>query len=256
MAERAREATQVHTRLLKCMLEVENSRAYWQLAASAGPQDATERAFKESWFGARSLERVTVLLSNFRVRFDAYPHALSVLNGWAHMDPVTRAVICHWHVQLADPMYRDFTGVFLAQRHASGRAEVTRDVVIRWVEDQDAGKWTPKTRVKFASNLLATAKSAGLVKTARDPRPLVYPRVGEAALTYLLYLLRGVEFAGTLVENPYLASVGIDRRTAEDRLRTNPALTFRAQGDLMDFGWKHADLESWAAATVGQQGAA
>jgi len=141
------EATKVHTKLLKCALEVEDSRAYWQHAdpaqgpsgsAGPGPGDA-ERAFEEYWFGAKSLSRIKVLLSNFRVRYAAYPDSLAVLHGWRRMDPETRTLICHWHLQLADPLYRDFTGAFLPERRDSHRPEVTRDLVVRWVEDQGPG---------------------------------------------------------------------------------------------------------------------
>ena len=31
-------------------------------------------------------------------------------------DPATRQVICHWHAQLSDPIYRRFTGEFLIER--------------------------------------------------------------------------------------------------------------------------------------------
>jgi hypothetical protein len=93
------EATAVQTRLLKCALEVEDARAYW---GNAGPVTA-QRAFEEYWFGARSLSRIAVLLSNMRARFDAFPAALSVLQGWPSMSPDTRRLVCHWHLQLADP---------------------------------------------------------------------------------------------------------------------------------------------------------
>ena len=56
------EATGVHTRLLKCTLEVETSRAYWALAGSE-EQPTTRRAFEEYWFGVLSLGRVEVLMA-------------------------------------------------------------------------------------------------------------------------------------------------------------------------------------------------
>jgi hypothetical protein len=76
------------------------------------------------------------------------------------------------------------------------------------------------------------------------------PRVGDLPLTYLLYLLRGVRFEGTLAENPYLASVGLAGPALEARLRGLGALRFRRQGSLVEFGWWYEDLLSWAAATV------
>ena len=72
----------------------------------------------------------------------------------------------------------------------------------------------------------------------------------DESLEYLLYLLRETEFAGTLLDNPYLASVGLDGAVLVDRLRRLPGLAFRRQGDLTDFGWRHQDLRAWAAASL------
>jgi hypothetical protein len=55
---------------------------------------------------------------------------------------------------------------------------------------------------------LAT-NTAGLVVGIRDPRPLTFPQIPDEALTYLLYLLREVQLTGTLLDNLYLASVGL-----------------------------------------------
>jgi hypothetical protein len=247
-----REQTQVHTRLLKCALEVEDSRAYW--AHADGHTDATaQRAFDEYWFGARSLTRIQVLLANMRVRYDAFPTALDVLHRWPHMTPDTRRMICHWHVQLADPLYRAFTGVFLVSRRAGPRADVTRDLAIGWIGQQGGDRWTMATRIQFASKLLSAAFSAGLVTANRDPRPIVTPRVPDEALAYVMYLLREVQFEGTLLENPYLASVGLKGSSFEERLRTLPALSFSRQGDLLDYGWRYPQLRSWADANVGSR---
>lgn len=247
--ERPRESTEVHTRLLKCALEVEDSRAYWVHADGRSPVSA-QRAFDEYWFGARSLSRISVLLANMRVRFDAYPGALRVLHRWSDMSPDTRRAICHWHLQLADPLYRAFTGEYLPERRSGPRAEVTRDLVVSWMAQHGAGRWTMATRIQFASKLLSAAFSAGLIATNRDPRPVAVPRLPSVALEYLLYMLREVEVAGTLVSNPYLASVGLDGTVAEGRFRALPGLAFRRQGDLMDFGWRYPTLDAWADATL------
>jgi hypothetical protein len=245
MMDRPAEVTEVHTRILRCTLEAETSRAYWARAAAA--QNATARqVFEEYWFGSRSLARVEVLMANLRVRYDAYPAALRVLGEWEDMDPDTRRLVCHWHVQLADPLYREFTGSYLVSRHAT-RSTVAHDLVVAWVSDQSGDRWNMATRIQFASKLLSTAYSAGLVGSTRDPRPLQFPRVSEDALTYIMYLLRGVTFAGTLLENPYLASVGLQGGHLEDRLRGLSSLRFRRQADLVDFGWRYSSLEEWGA---------
>lgn len=250
MTDRPREVTEVHTRLLKCALEVEDARAYWAHAGAA-PGASAQPAFDEYWFGARSLSRIEVLLANMRARFDAFPEALAVLHRWPHMAPDTRAAICHWHLQLADPLYRRFTGAYLPSRRAGARPEVTRDLVVGWVGEQGADRWTMATRIQFASKLLSAAYAAGLVTTNRDPRPLTIPRVPDEALAYLLYLLRDVVFEGSLLDNPYVRSVGLDGAALEDRLRGLPGLRFARQGDLIDFGWRFPSLRGWADANLG-----
>jgi hypothetical protein len=248
MNERPREATELHTRLMKYALEIEDSRAYW--AHADGGVVSAQRAFDEYWFGARSLSRIEVLLANMRVRFDAFPAALETLHCWRDMSPDTRRVICHWHLQLADPLYRAFAGEFLVNRRVGPRVDVTRDLVVRWVAQQGHDRWTMPTHIQFASKLLSAAYSAGLVATNRDPRPVMTPRVPDESLEYLMYLLREVQFEGTLLQNPYVMSVGLDGSSLEDRLRALPGLAFRRQGDLLDFSWQYPDLRAWGAANV------
>lgn len=250
MTELLQEERTIHTRLLKCALEVEEARAYW-VHAVPGASVSVQRAFEEYWFGARSLARVDVLLANMRVRFAAFPSALAVLHGWRDMSPDIRKLICHWHVQLSDPLYRKFTGQFLVQRRDTGRAEVTRDLVVKWVSEQGPERWTMPTRIQFASKLLSAAYSAGLVGSSRDPRPLVFPTVPDDALTYLIHLLREVTFEGSLLQNPYLASVGLDGSLLEERLRNLVALDFDRQGDLIHYGWRYSNLAAWAASDRG-----
>ena len=77
---------------------------------------------------------------------------------------------------------------------------------------------------------------------------LVYPRVDDAALAYLAYLLREVDFDGTLLVNPYFRSVGLEGSGLEERLR--PLIGLRRQGELLEIGWPHPSLEAWAAEGV------
>jgi hypothetical protein len=244
---RPREEGQQYTRLLKCTLVIEESRAYWRHVGLGGSAVTARRAFDEYWFGARSLDRIEVLLGSLRARYDAYPAALRVLSQWTGMDPETRRLICHWHLQLSDPLYRRFTGDYLVDRHHRPEPTVSHDLALGWVSRQDPGRWNMATRAQFASKLLSSAHAAQLVTSTQDPRPLSYPRVPDLALSYLLYLLRGVHFAGTLLDNPYTRSVGLAGRAFEARLRSLPGIAFGRQGDLVDFGWSHPDLESWAA---------
>lgn len=244
-----REETLVHTRMMKCALEVEEARAYWQHAdgsTDASPKDA----FDHYWFGARSMPRVKVLLVNMRARFDAFPPAPLVLHRWTPMSPDTRKLICHWHLQLSDPLYRQLTGDYFEERRQGLRAEVTRDLIARWVSEHGPARWSTATHLQLASKLLSASHASGLVTKTRDPRPLAYPRVTDEALEYLMYLLRDVEFEGSLTVNPYLASVGLTAGFLEDRLRALPSLRFSRQGELVDFGWRHDTLADWADARV------
>lgn len=248
MSERPCEVVQIHTRLLKTGLEAEDARAYWQRMAACECEATADVAFGEYWFGARTFKRVSELLLNFRARFDAFPGCLEVLGGWDDMTPEERRVICHWHLQLVDPMYRAFAGEYLVERWDSLRPEVTRDLVIKWVNMHGLERWSMATRVQMASKLLSAAYSAGLVGTNRDPRPLRTVRVSDEALTYLMYLLREVKFEGTLLNNPYLTSVGLAGGVLDDRLRGLSAITFQRQGELVDLSWQYKSLMDWAGA--------
>lgn len=246
MTERPAETVDYHTRLLKCSLEVEHSRAYWEHVEKPVHDDLAQAAFSEYWFGSRSLPRVRLLLSNFRERFDAFPLALNVLHRWKSLDTSTRRLICHWHLQLADRLYRDFAGVFLVDRAKSGRTEVSRDLVVRWIEHVAPERWTTSTRIQFARKLLFSAMEAGLLHGSRDPRQLQAARVSDEALTYILYLLRATKFRGTLPTNPYLASVGIGDSDLDRRLRFLPACALRRQGRLCECEWRYDSLVQWA----------
>lgn len=249
MSGRLREAEVLHTRLLKCALEVDDARAYWQRAQPGVATPAAE-AFAAYWFGAKSLDRVGVLLANMRARFDAFPAALPVLRAWPEMEPTTRALLCHWHLQLSDPLYRAFSGEWLVERRGRARGELSRDLVLAWVSDQGPGRWTMSTRVQFASKLLSAAYAAGLVGSSRDPRPLCLPRVGDEALGYLLYLLRDIDVEGGIFDNAYLRSVGLVGAKLDERLRALPGIELHRQGALLEPTWRYADLGAWAAATV------
>jgi hypothetical protein len=244
------EVTEVHTRLLRLALGVKESRAYWENVDPATPQaERAERAFDERWFGAKSLARVRTLLAYLAARYDAFPPALPVLKGWTGMTAEARQVIAHWHLQLSDPLYRRFTGVFLTERRMEGPHQLDRDVVLRWVSREFPDRWGGATCIQFASKLLSAASEAGLISPDRDPRSLLLPRVPERALSYLLYLLRGAAFDGTLLDNPYLASVGLTGADLDQRLRAAPGLTFRRMGALTDLAWSQPSLAAWALET-------
>jgi hypothetical protein len=248
---RLAEVTAVHTRILRLALGIEESRSYWEHVDPAVPAaDRALVAFEARWFGAKSLERVRFLLANLGDRYDAYPEALAVLRRWRSMDAATRKVVCHWHLQLADPLYRRFTGEFLVARRGARDPKVDRDIVLRWVKTEFPDRWGEATAVQFASKLLSAASEAGVISPKRDPRTLLLPKVTDLALAYLLHLLRGLRLAGTLTENPYLASVGLVEGFLDQRLRALPGITYRRMAHLTEFEWDAPTLGAWAEATL------
>lgn len=250
-AERPSEVTEVHTRILRLALGIEESRSYWEHVDPAIPvAERALAAFEQRWFGGKSLERVRFLLSSFVDRYDAFPEALEVLRRWRSMDAATRQVVCHWHLQLSDPLYRRFAGQFLVERRALRDPKVDRDVVLRWVKDECPGRWSDATLVQFASKLLSAASEAGVISAKRDPRVLLMPRVPDLALTYLMHLLREIRFTGTLTENSYLASVGLVEGFLDQRLRALPGITFRRMAHLTEFEWEAPTLAAWAEAAL------
>lgn len=246
-SERPSEATEVHTRILRLALGIEDARSYWEHVDPTVPiADRPLIAFEQRWFGSKSLERVRFLLASFADRYDAFPEALDVLRRWRSMDAATRQVICHWHLQLSDPLYRGFTGKFLVERRALRDPKIERDIVLRWVKNEFPHRWSEATLVQFASKLLSAASEAGVISAKRDPRALLLPKVPDVALAYLMHLLRGVQFAGTLTENAYLASVGLVDGFLDQRLRSLRGVSFRRMAHLTEFDWEAPTLTAWA----------
>lgn len=245
------ETREVHTRLLRLPLACEESRAYWLHARPDVPAlDRAQEAFEERWFGSKSMARVRYLLINFSHRFDAFRESLDVLTRWRIADASTRQNICHWHAQLTDPIYREFSGDFLHDRRRHPEPSLDRDVVARWVERRLDGKWASATTLRMATALLTCATEAGLCEAGHGKKAVLYPKVPDEALAYLLYLLRGIDFEGTLLANPYLASVGLAEGFLEQRLRRLPGLTYHRMQHLQDLEWHHPDLKTWASATL------
>lgn len=240
------EETTYHTRMMKCTLEVDHSRSYWQACSEVGRPVTKAEAFEKAIFGSRTFSRVETLIADMRHRFDAFPSSLAVLLRWYDMKPSDRSVLCHLHTQLADPLYRQFAGSFLIDRYGSQRTSIDRELVIDWIESVVPGRWKVPTRSMIASKMMTSAMTVGLLESNRDPRSIAFPRVSDTVIAYLMYLLREVDFAGSLLKNPYVASLGFELETLVGRLRTIPSLGFNRQGDLLHFGWQYESLIQWA----------
>lgn len=242
------ETIEPHTRMMKCTLEVEPSRSYWQACALNGGPISKEQAFQNAVFGSKTFLRIDRLMADMRHRYDEFPFALEVLGKWYPMELSDRVLICHWHTQLVDPIYRKFTGEYLVERYQGPSGTVDNDLASRWIEVIVPGRWQIPTRNKIASKMLTSALAAGIISSNRNPRTIKFPRVSDLALTYLIYLLKEVTYTGTAINNPYLASVGIDSEEAIRRLRKIEHLGFRRQGELISFEWQYPTMLDWAAA--------
>ncbi len=237
------ENTQVHTGLLRFTLGVEESRAYWA-QVEPGVATTTVQVFEQSWFPHKSQARVDFILRAFRMRYQAYPAALEALHAWPNMDLYSATIIAHWHTQLADPLYRSFSA-WIAKRRLIGPGTIRKAEVLRWLESEYPERWAATTMGTWATKLLAAAAEVGLVSSRRDPRPLACPRVNDQALTYILYLLRELRFQGSMVDNPYLSSVGLDGGVLADRIGQLPDISLNRMGDLVELTFKAPSLVEW-----------
>ena len=242
------EQTTTHTHIMRAGLLVEESRAWWKNRTLTDQPDPAGNAFESYWFGMRSEARVQVLVRVLKSRFDQDPQALAVLRQWADPAPEERALVCHWHIQISDPLYRAFSGALLPARRARGH--IRQSQVVDWLEAGYPDRWATSSRLRLSSAMLSCAHHTGLLSTTKDPRPLQLPRISDRALGYILHLLRQTDHTGGILDNPYLSSVGLIGEILVGRLRRLPGLTYRRMGHLVELDWQHDDLTSWAKATL------
>lgn len=251
-APRPSETTVVHTRILRCMLAADDCYAYWQNVDPSVPVAERARvAFERRWFGTKSEARVRTIMTDMLERFDAFPEALALLHAVGAVPSGLRALLCHLHTQLADPVYRRFTGELLPSRREQGHVTLDRAEVARWIDDLEPGRWSPITCTKFASNLLATAHDVGLVRSRRDPRTITLAVVPPAALGYALYLLRGVSYEGTPTRNPYLRSLGVTERSFRSFAPDIPGIRYAELGGASEITFLEPSLMAWGLRALG-----
>ena len=243
------ETTQDHTRLLRMGLAEPESREYWRHAQRGlSPQDAVRVAFEERWFGSRAMARVQYLVQNFQFRFNAFPEALAALHQWNPEDPADRRILCHFHLQLSDPMYRQFTSTHLPERHHHPEPTVDRNAVNRWVENYTQNRWAPATTQRMTAGLMGVLNEVGYTHKITPIRPLTLPKLSDKVLGYLLYVLRETQFEGQLANNPYLASLDLSGAALQDRLSRVPGIEFRKLSNITDLHWQYAGVRQWAEA--------
>ena len=240
-----REATQVHTRILRCMLAVDDCYAYWRRVDNTAPANRAAIAFEQRWFGTKSEARVRTLITEMAARFDPYPEALALLSSIGPLAPGLLPWLCHTHLQLADPIYRRFTGELLPARRAQGYTTIDRVGVAEWVDQLYPERWSHATAMKFAANMIATGLEVGILQGRRDPRTLTIGHVPGEAIGYAMYLLRGVEIDGPLVGSPYLRSLGLNADAMVSISLRVPGVRCAKIGDIVDITWEEATLDAW-----------
>ena len=171
---RARETTEVHTRILRLALGIEESRA-WPASTRRCRRRRAIVAFEQRWYGAKSLERVRRCTPT-SLRYDAFPAALAVLRGWPAMALPVRQVLCHFHLQLTDPIYRHFTGGFLVERRQAPNPRLDRDVVLRWVRDEYGVRWASPRLSSSPASSCRPRRRRGSSRQSATPATSSRPR--------------------------------------------------------------------------------
>jgi hypothetical protein len=179
-------------------------------------------------------------------RYDPFPAALAVLRDWPDISPEIRNLVSHWHVQLTDPVYRRFAGELLVAKRGSDAPRLSREATGAWLKKPAPNRWSEPTVLKYAGNLLTTAAQAGLVSKPSRERQILLPNVPDDALSYLLHLLRGVDFEGPLVDNAYLSSMGLRGHALRQRLSALPGVTPRRSGNALKLDFEADSLSAWA----------
>ena len=110
-------------------------------------------------------------------------------------------------------------------------------------------RWQISTRIQFTQKLIHSAEQAGLLIKGDDTAELQTARVDDFSLTYLMYVLRFTKFEGTLLQNPYIASLGLDSDEIVARVRRIPAIGLLRQSGLQEFNWQYDSLQDWARAS-------
>ena len=70
-------------------------------------------------------------------------------------------------------------------------------------------------------------------------------------LGYVLYLLRGARIEGTLLDNPYLASLGVTADAFAAFAPRIPGIAFAELGGVVDVAWLEPSLGPWGRRYLG-----
>ncbi len=175
--------TSEHTGLLRMGLEVEASRLFWTQANNLETSRARRaRAQAEGWYPDFSEARLRYVLAELERRFP--PAARTALRAWRPEQQ--SALVCHWHLQWSDPLYRDFTSSYLVTAWAMPHHGVGVSDVEGWLFQRRTHlDWSPSTRRRLASGLLGAATEAGFLSGNGRRRELRTVSVDRTSLAYL-----------------------------------------------------------------------
>jgi len=202
-----REIKAPHTGLLRLGLALEQSVVFWQKAGEDKPvADLQDQAWDEGWFSEVSRTRARYLVTQLEKRFPF--EVRNLLHFKAKPGEQQNRLVCHWSLQLTDPVYRDYTCHYLLNRWASPETIATLDGSQEWVRSLPlAAEWSTNTVRRMASGLLSAATEAGLCSpSGKSERTLRLPPVTEEDRDYLGKLLK---LAGAEEHlSTYLTAVG------------------------------------------------
>lgn len=202
------EVTEPHTGLLRLGLALPQSLIFWERARhDATPSELVQTALEEGWYPELSRARVDYLVKQLARRFPF--SARRMLEFQRRAENSGNQLVCHWHLQLTDPLYRHFTRDFLLSQWSTGNASVDLEECENWVREQEVARdWKPVTVRRMGSGLLNAATEAGLCSgSGRGEHLLKIPTVNTEDIEYLRLLL--AEAGASEQLHGYLLSVGV-----------------------------------------------
>jgi hypothetical protein len=174
-------------------LQVDASMRFWShVQAGESAAERRRRAAQEGWYPELSEARLKYLLSELEKRFPQ--SSLPALQAWSPEGERQAPLVCHWHLQCSDPLYRDFTSSYLVRLWARPDHGLSVAEVDAWLAARapDRG-WSATTRRRLASGLLGAAAEAGLLKGSGRKKEVRTVNVDAASMGYLRSVLLAAE---------------------------------------------------------------
>ncbi|HRG77874.1 MAG TPA: hypothetical protein PLX69_25160 [Leptospiraceae bacterium] len=197
-----------HTDLLKVGARIQESKIYLlNRNFSVSKEDTVSKAFSEKWFGFKSQTYVKRLISRFELRFSKFPEAFLLLRSWVEkINLKDFKNICHFHIQLTDPYYRWFTGIYLGNLIFLGYEEIPTEALISSFEELVTTPMSVKVKRTLALRLKTAARDCGILEGKTDKK-ISLSTPGIIVLYYILFVLRQIGFPSSdIPSSPYIKS--------------------------------------------------